>query len=279
MKRIRNFGILAAGCLLLAAAAKAQTLQADYQLQGVYTSSAGSLGPLTVVGDATQVNFTTDTVDTQTQQVLQIGVSGSGTEGGVQTQVSPFVSTGNYSAVLLSNFQIATTNSSFTKVFDFKNLSSDAGLYINDATGLLGFYDGAGLLVGASSTPVLSGQYVQIVLTRNSATNVVTVYANGAPQFSFTDTTNLAVLGDATNTGNAYLTLYKDDGTGIGGSTVDENTHGNIARLRIYDGVLSDAQVAGLDRTAAIPEPASWLLVTIGGAALVAALRRRPISS
>jgi len=78
-----------------------------------------------------------------------------------------------------------------------------------------------------------------------------------------------AVLSDATNTGNAYLTLYQDDGQGIGGDLVNEATVGNIARLRLYNGVLSAEQVAALD-TVAVPEPSTWLLVMLGALLVLA---------
>jgi Concanavalin A-like lectin/glucanases superfamily len=253
-----------------------QTLQADYQLQGVYDSSVGSIGPLAQTGDPANLTFVTDTVNGLTQQVLQVQNNFNGTvvtPAGVQSQVVPFVNPANYSAVLLSSFVVAPTNTGITKVMDFKNLSSDAGLYVDDVTGLLGFYDGSAMLLGAGSNPVVSGGYVQIVLTRDSATNMVTVYADGVAQFSFTDSTNLAILGDVTNTGNAFLTLYQDDGGGLGGGVVPESTLGNIARLRLYDGVLSAEQVAALDTV--VPEPATWALIVLGGLALARPIFRR----
>jgi hypothetical protein len=272
------FSVLVGAALLLFAAgpAAAQTLEADYQLQNTYNSSVGTIGPLTVTGNPGGAQFVSDTVNSQTQQVLQISQAGTtALQTGVQAQTNSFVDSANYSAVLLSNFQISMMNTDITKVFDFKNLSSDAGLYINDATGLLGFYDGSTNLLGASTTPVQSGQYAQIVLTRDSSTNLVTVYVNGTAQFSFTDSTGLAVMGDASNTGNAFLTLYQDDGQGIGGSNVNEGTVGNIARLRLYDGVLSASQVAALDTTAAVPEPNTWILLSLGAVALSTVIRRR----
>lgn len=261
--------------LSAAGPAPAASLQADYQLQGMYNSSVGSIGPLAPTGDPTGLQFVTDTVNGHMQQVLQVSDNFNGitvTQAGVQSQVVPFVNPANYSAVLLSNFTIAPNNTNITKVMDFKNLSSDAGLYVNDSTGLLGFYDGSAMLLGASSTPFVSGQYVQVVLTRDSMSNLVTIYANGVAQFSFTDSTGLAVLGDATNTGNAFLTLYQDDGMGIGGGIVPEPTSGNIARLRLYDGVLSADQVAALDTV--VPEPASLALIVFGGLALIGRILR-----
>jgi Concanavalin A-like lectin/glucanases superfamily len=279
MNRRLFLSLLGATAILAAVASgSGQTLEADYQLQGVYSSSVGSIGPLTPTGDASQLQFVNATVNGHSQQVLQVSntfntSTFTTTQAGVQTQVAPFVDPANYSAVLLSDFSFAPSNTDITKVMDFKNLSSDAGLYVNDLTGLLGFYDGGAMLLGASSTPIVSGQYVQIVLTRDSTTNLVTVYANGVAQFSFTDSTGLAVLGDATNTGNAFLTLYQDDAGGLGGSSVPEGTVGDIARLRLYDGVLSAEQVAAL--TTVVPEPATWELIFLGGFALVRPILRR----
>lgn len=275
--RCRSVILAALGAMLIAPAAFSQTLEADYQLQNVLTSSAGTgIGPLNEIGFTSAITFSGDTnVDGNNQDVLMFedGESGNMTpisaytyEGGVQAQTNGYVDPTNYSVVLLANFNL-TTDVLATKILDFQNLSSDDGLYVNDATGLLDFNG----VVGASGgTPVVSGAYTQIVLTRDSSSGTVTVYENGVEAFSFDDSSNLAVLGDATNTGNQYLTLFRDDGTGLGGTIVDEDTLGDIARLRIYNGALTAQQVASLDTV--VPEPTSFCVLAAAGAIL---LRRR----
>lgn len=265
--------ILASG---LPSLVHAQTIQADYQVQGTFNSSVGSIGPLTVVGPTGGVTFTSDTVNGNPQQVLNIQASNSNPpfdESGVQTQTNPFLSSSNYSIVLLANFNLNTADVVATKILDFKNLSSDAGLYVNAATGTLAFIDGSGVLQGTGGAAISSLAYAQIVLTRDSSTNLTSIYLNGTLAFSFTDNVGLAVLGDATMSGNSFLTLFKDDGMGLGGSILSESTQGNIARLRLYDGVLSATDVMNLDTT--VPEPSSYLLGTLGGLVLLACVRRR----
>lgn len=251
--------------------AQSQTLEADYQVQGIFNSSVGSIGPLSVVGPVGGVTFTSDTVNGNPQQVLNIQASNSTPpfdESGVQTQTNPFLSSSNYSIVLLANFNLNTADIVATKIFDFKNLSSDAGLYVNAASGTLAFIDGSGVLQGTGGAALSSLTYAQIVLTRDSTTNLTSIYLNGTLAFSFTDNVGLALLGDSSMSGNSFLTLFKDDGMGLGGMILSESTQGNIARLRLYDGVLSATDVMNLDTT--IPEPSTYLLCATGVAALLA---------
>jgi hypothetical protein len=270
MKNMRSIfasTIIALSCISLA---HSQTLEADYQVQDTFNSSVGSIGPLTIVGPTAGVAFTSDTVNGNPQRVLNIQASNSMPpfdESGVQTQTNPFLSASNYSIVLLANFNLNTADVVATKVFDFKNLSSDAGLYVNAATGTLAFIDGSGVLQGTGGAALSSLTYAQIVLTRDSSTNLTSVYLNGTLAFSFTDNVGLAVLGDSSASGNSFLTLFKDDGMGLGGSMLTESTQGNIARLRLYDGVLSANDVMNLDTT--VPEPSTYLLCAVGAIALL----------
>ena len=262
-------------------AARAQTLAADYRLQDTLASSVGAIGPLTPVGGVGGVTFMTDTVDAKMQRVLNIQVIGmppTTTDSGVRTQTNPFVDSSNYSIVLLANFNLNQSAIVATKIFDFKNLSGDAGLYVQSNTGTLAFIDNSGVLQNAPGGAALSSlMYAQIVLARDGVTNLVSVYQDGTLAFSFTDTNGLAILGDATMTGNSFLTLFKDDGTGLAGGMVNEGTQGNLARLRFYNGVLSAQQVAGLDR--AIPEPSTWALLVLGlAAALYVTRLKRAVS-
>jgi hypothetical protein len=151
---------------------RAQTLEADYQVQDTFNSSVGSIGPLTIVGPAGGVTFTSDTINGNPQRVLNIQASNSMApfdESGVQTQTNPFLSGSNYSVVLLANFNLNTADVVATKIFDFKNLSSDAGLYVNAANGTLAFIDGSGVIQGVGGAALSSLTYAQIVLTRDSA--------------------------------------------------------------------------------------------------------------
>jgi Concanavalin A-like lectin/glucanases superfamily len=262
---------LAAALALTARARAAATLAADYQVQNTYASSVGTIGPLAVVGESYDVSFTNNVdVDGNTQTVLTTEINGEGTPdvgGGVQAQTAGFIASDNYSIVLLADFSLQPDLLA-TKVFDFQNLSSDDGLYINDATGLLYFN---GVTGATGGTPAVSGTYTQIVLTRDSATGEVSVYQDGSPAFAFDDSSDEAVLADSVSpSSNAYLTVFKDDGTGVGSSLLDETTVGDIARLRLYDGVLTPDQVAALDTV--VPEPLSLSSMVLGAGLL---LRRR----
>ncbi len=265
--------LAATATFVAAPRALAQSVVADYRVQDTFNSSVGTIGPLVPVG-AGMVTFNDATVDGQMQRVLTITTNSTapGSDSGVQTQAVGVLNPANYSVVLLSDFVINPANVVATKIFDFKNLSTDAGLYVNAADGTLAFIDGMGVVQGTGGAAISSLEFVQVVLTRAAATGLTSIYLNGMPAFSFVDTTGLAILGDATATGNAFLTLYKDDGMGLGGSVLGEGTQGDIARLRLYDGVLSAGQVAGLDR--AIPEPSTYALL-VTGVLLVGAWRRR----
>lgn len=275
--------------LLLSAPLGAATLVADYQLQNVYTSSVGSIGALSVVGNAGDISFQNNVVvDGHTQTVLQTSINfgsnpqmlldgGAGVQAQTGTAANTYVTPDNYSAVVLADFNISPTAGVVaTKLLDFKNLSSDAGLYVNDLTGEL-YFNGATTIAPTGVTiPTLTGSYAQIVLTRDAATNLVTVYANGTEVFHFTDSTGLAVLGDkpsAPPSSDSYLTVFKDDETGILGQTDNETTVGDLARLRLYDGALTAAEVAALDTV--VPEPASCAILLLSAGMLIRRARDR----
>src|ERR1700712_4709714 len=129
--------VLALAAAVCLTSARAATLAGDYQLQDVYTSSVPPAGPLVPVGTLTDQMFVDSNVNGVNQRVLQF--TGVGDQHGVQLQTNPFVSSTTYSLVLLASFDLSTTSGVATKIFDFQNLSSDAGLYINSVSGLLSF--------------------------------------------------------------------------------------------------------------------------------------------
>jgi len=146
----------------------------------------------------------------------------------------------NYTIAALFQFDDI---SSYRKVFDFKNLTSDNGLYIDN--GQLNFYS------ESSGGPLVNpGTFLEAVLTRDSSTNLVTAYFDGIPVFSFTDSSSLGVISAAN-----LLNIFQDDATTSGG----ESSSGSVAGIQIFNTVLTDAEVANLDLVTPVPGPLPML--------------------
>ncbi len=199
------------------------TVKADYLFQNTLASSVGSPPELTNLGTNT---FGTAMVDGSSRTVLQFpkdnGLALAPTTGVISNSV--------YSIVKLFAFNDV---SGWRRVFEFKNGTGDAGLYVYN--GKLNFYNG----LGEGMTQIAANSFVQVVLTRD-ANKLVTVYANGVLQFSFTDSSDLAVI-DANN----RLRFFQDN---TSGGLLGETSAGAVARIRVYDCALTPSEVAGLDR-------------------------------
>ncbi len=195
------------------------TVKADYQLQNTLSSSVGTPPALTNLGSNT---FGMATVDGASRTVLQFakdnGVALTPTTGVISNQV--------YTAVVLFSFNEV---SGYRRILDFKNNAEDGGLYNRD--GFLVFFSG---IAGANAV-ISPNTFVQVVLTRDSAKNVVG-YVNGVQQFSFVDNGDAAVID-----GNNRLIFFRDNAN-------NESSAGSVARIRLYDCALTPGEVAGLDR-------------------------------
>jgi PKD repeat protein len=119
-------------------------------------------------------------------------------------------------------------NTGFKRIIDFKNQSSDSGLYSTPTT--IDFYNE--ISVGTSA--IVTNQYVHLVLTREAANDEVNIYLDGALVGSFIDDSDVALL-DASN----VLNFFQDDLV-FGG----EAQPGRIALLRIHDSTLDAAAVS-----------------------------------
>jgi len=209
-----------AGLCGLGAAVPAQAaLVANYQFQNTLSSTIptapdliplapGTYAPATIGGNPVTVyNF--------------------GRQGGLSLNTTGLISDNYTIAILLSLDDI----SGWRKIFDFKNLTSDDGLYIYN--GELRFWP-----INNVGTAVNPATFFQAVLTRANSTNLISVYLGGAPVISFTDSSASGVI----STDN-LLNFAQDDS--FFGSV--ESSSGSVAGIRIFNHVLTAAEVAELD--------------------------------
>lgn len=149
-----------------------------------------------------------------------------------------------------------------TKLLDFHNLTADPGLYQSD--GRLTFSP----VASSGITDFQAGVDMHVVLTRDGATNLVTAYVNGDARFSFHDDLSLAAPPGFSN----KLSFFLNDGHDL------NESGGTLNYLRVFDGALTASEVSTLfagGAPAAIPEPSTLTLLTLGTAAAFAFQRRR----
>ncbi len=204
----------------------------DYQLNG---SLADSLGGNDIINNGGALGA----------QGISFGPNQGPTIGG-------FSNLGTYSIVVEFSFETLT---SYQKILDFQNGSSDLGLYALED--FLYFYDFA-----ISEAAVLSaGQLHRLVLTRSEPEQLVVGYLDGVEAFNFADTSGAGVI-------ESNLALFQDDST----TDFEEAASGFVGLVQVHDTVLSASEVAGFGL---VPEPESWALMIMGFGLVGATLRRR----
>jgi outer membrane protein assembly factor BamB len=204
-------------------------VNADYEFQENFATSIGAAPDLEPVGTTTCVDsFHTEKVD-GVDQLVYCRAQG---EGVTLYPASPTVTSTVYSMALRFRFDTVT---GYRRVFDAKLGTDDAGLYVRD--GKLVFFP---VVEGASAT-IAAGDWVQVVLTRDSA-KTVTGYVDGVQQFQFTDANDdAALLLDGTS--QHAMRWFIDNTTG-GGS--GEESGGAVARIRVWNRALSATEVSNL---------------------------------
>jgi hypothetical protein len=227
MSRIRG-GALAGTVAVLVAAVVAQgaaaaTLKADYRLQDTRTSSVAGAPALTDLGAGNA--FASESVGACPTRVLTFPKG-----GGLSVPTAGLIGPIDYSVVM--TVRLADI-SDYRRLLDFKGGTSDNGLYAHD--GKLDFYDNSLSPADHEGAAVLANnRYAEIALTQENfpiLDQVPIGYVDGAQQF-----TVHSLGADLTSSG--VLRFFKDDTT--------EDSAGGVSRIRLYDGVLSPAEVKSI---------------------------------
>lgn len=226
--------LMALAFLLLLASPRdafAQALpKADYRFQNNVKTSVGTAPTLTKIGPKSNT-FTTATVDGDPRKVLRFP-KGNGLKLDTTGLLS---SNGIYTIVVLLELDDV---SNFKRIVDFKNGTSDNGLYVQNGgpNGGLRFYPWS----ASGTTPIAANRYVQVVITRDLS-GIVRGYVDGSQQFQFDD----AASQDAVISSEDNLRFFKDN---TSGGTTGEDSGGSVARIRLFDVALSGTDVGRLDR-------------------------------
>jgi hypothetical protein len=142
---------------------------------------------------------------------------------------SALADTGNYSVELL--FRINTVSGGWQKILDFKNLTSNVGVYRDDSQVL--FANRA-----AASIKFEGGVDYRLVLTRHAETDVVRAFIDGTEIWDFVDAAGEAVFDGP----DQIIRFFQDDHT----TGQSEAAGGSVDHIRIYDHALNAVEVLAL---------------------------------
>jgi hypothetical protein len=146
---------------------------------------------------------------------------------------------------LFLNFEFSAA-SGYRKIVDFKNPTTDNGLYnLNAALNLFP------VVTGSLST-IPAGTFVNVAITRDAASYMVIGYVNGAQEWQYTDTALYGIFSSP----NKIINFFQDDTATSGG----ESSAGVATRIQIFNGALNADEVAALPISggpSSVPEPMS----------------------
>jgi len=119
-------------------------------------------------------------------------------------------------------------NGGYKRVIDFKNGTVDFGLYATPS--ILGFYDG----LDVNTSAFQGGQYAYLCITRDSASQNISMYIDGVLGGTFVDSLERGTIDTS-----QVLNFFRDDNQ-FGG----EASPGTIAFLKLHNYVLSSQEVS-----------------------------------
>ena len=197
--------------------------EADYRFQDTLASSVPGAPVLRNLNGTPPNDFGTEVVAGRNRRVLQFAEGGGLRLGNATSLVAP----NKYTITIRFRFDATTA---YARVLTFKpdsNVNADTGLYVQDDD--LVWYDRR----FPDFATVIPDQWVEVTLTR-SANGVVRGYVRDVQVFSFNDFNSRAVIDP-----NHIIRFFRDNDN-------NEESSGAVARIRIWDEVLTADQVAHL---------------------------------
>jgi OmpA-OmpF porin, OOP family len=212
-------GITIGCCLLIAPNVSAATLIGDYQFQGDRSSSTTGAAALSDLGSGSNA-FQSDSVMGASRQVLAFP-KGNG------LQMSPVGFSANASYSVVMTFRM-TDVSSYRRLLDFSNGTSDIGVYVRDGT--LAYF---ALGTHQSGAVLANNTYATVGFVSDGSLMDSYLYANGA--FVLDAATWSSITGGT-------LRFFKDAAAG----TQDEESGGAVSCIRVYTGTLTAGEIASI---------------------------------
>lgn len=195
------------------------SLLADYIFED---SLSGSLsGAPDIVHLGSSVVYEDGVIDGNDVRAIQIDFN-----TGLSLEISQWSICDDYTVVLHGYIDDVT---SYKKLIDFRNLSSDSGLY--NRSGFVSLLPG----LEAPTEQIVANEYFQLAVTRDS-NHLVTIYLNGVFQLEYSDI-SLSTSMCFTD----QFTFFVDD------SINSEHPRGAVSRVTIYDHTLSAEEIGNLE--------------------------------
>jgi PKD repeat protein len=221
MNQMRRFILLALVMIVSTATSVVSQQVYRYDFQNSLNESSGSGPALNALGVAAYTNESLPVSCLSRPVYSFIQNDGLQFDNGA---AGSFLGT-EYSIEMYFRF---TNNTGFFRIIDFKNRTSDFGLYATATQ--VQFYDE----LTVNNTAFASNSYVHLVLTRNSTSEEVNIYINGSLIGSFIDDQDKALP----NVDNVF-NFFRDDLV-FG----NEAQPGRIALLKLYDYELAAGDVS-----------------------------------
>jgi hypothetical protein len=238
----------------------AATLKATYLFNDTLAAGEGGAPALTAIDPLGLSGYETTIVFGEARRVWRFdgAVNPPENQGGLTLPTSGLLTPNSYSVEVVALWfgrGVSPGAVDWRHITDVEDRSTDNGFYIDP-------YDVLDLFptVGSGTTVFDINEFRHVTLTVSSA-DEVRAYLDGTLEFS--TTTTIQQINNANNPG-LLMHFFVDD---TGSNFVQDWAAGQVALIRVWDGVLSDDQVAVLARDpfgGVIPEPSGMFLFVCG---------------